>query len=206
VSAEAAPGAYYGVVRFISGAGDEADGGNVLLNASVGTIFLVSVPGDTVELLSLVEISAADQDSNLKSVFSTAPKSLAIRLKNEGNTYIAPFGKVTVTDWTGNVVQSYELNDVSPRGNVLPDSIRRFDDELSNIGSFGRYKVEANISYGDGGNIITARTTFWVIPWVTLGIIALALVVVLFATTRGVKAYNNMIVKRSRGERINKRK
>jgi len=197
---DAAPGAYFGVVRFISGTGLDEDAGNVSLNASVGTIYLIRIPGDTIELLTLEQISAS-KETKLGSLFSSAPDSIAIRLRNDGNTYIAPFGSVRITDWTGKEVFDYELNDTFPAGNVLPESVRRFENAIEGIGSFGRYTVEANIAYGDGGNIISAKTAFWVVPWLTLALIALLISAIMYLSTRGVRRYNEMILRRAKGTR-----
>lgn len=197
------PGSYFGVIRAAAVNSSEATGGTqVGLSASVGTIVIITVPGDTVELLTLKDITIHLDDGDASSFFETAPNNVQISLNNEGNIITKPFGRVVVSNWSGDLIYEYELNDVEPRGNVLPGSFRVFTDEIEGIGSFGRYKVQANISYGpSGGNIITAETTFWVIPWKTI-LIGLAVttgVVVFF--TYGVKAYNRRIVDRSKGER-----
>jgi len=200
-------GAYYGVVRFIAETGQgTSEEGNVSLAASVGTIILITVPGSTVEKLSLVEIAAGNLGegglSKSGRFFSSSPDVISIRLQNDGNTFIAPFGTINITDWSGNIVQSIELNNETPRGNILPNTIRKFDNALDNVGSFGRYSVTAHIAYGDGGSsIITAETTFWVIPWFTLLLILVAVILVVFAATRGIKKYNQMIIDRQRGRR-----
>lgn len=197
---DAAPGSYYGVIRFLAETETgEFDGdAAVTLNASVGMVVLIDVPGETLDLVELEEATAL-KDGEASSLFSSAPDSFIFRLANRGNTFQAPFGKVTVENWSGDVVYEYEINDTQPRGNILPDSIRRFEQELENIGSFGRFTVEANISYGDGGNIITSTTTFWVIPWTQILIGAVVLVVVIVGGTKGIKAYNKRVVSNSRG-------
>jgi len=197
----AVPGAYYGVIRFISGAGEGEEPGNVSLNASVGTIYLINVPGETVELLSLEQVAASNEEGKLGSLFSSPPEFISIRLRNDGNTYVQPFGNVIVTDWTGNVVFEYDINNTLPPGNILPDSIRRFDDAIDGIGAFGRYTIEVNVAYGDGGSIIHATAAFWVVPWLTIGIIALGVAGLAYLSTRGIRRYNEMIVRRNKNSR-----
>lgn len=204
---DTAPGSYFGLLRFVTL--NELDEDlvqdiGIALNASVGVVFLIQVPGDTVDLLSLEEISVV-KDGSSGSLFSSAPDTVAIRLNNTGNTFQAPFGRVLVKNWSGDIVYEYELNDSDPRGNVLPDSIRRFENEIEGIGSFGRYTVESNISYGDGGNIITGTVTFWVVPWNTIGLAILAILIVGFAGTRGLKAYNKRVIESSKGTRVKKK-
>ena len=201
-----APGSYYGLLRFVAieDAGSDTDTA-VSLTASVGTIFLIDVPGETIDLLNVAGISVV-KDGSSSSIFSSAPDLIATRIRNEGNTFQAPFGKVLVKNWSGDVVQEFEFNKAVPAGNVLPDSIRRFEDGLENIGSFGRYTIEANLSYGDsGGNIITATTTFWVVPWTMLGTVAIGIILVVFAGTRGLKAYNKRVIEQSKGTKVKKK-
>ena len=201
-----APGSYFGVVRFVTESEEEEIEGEagVTLDASVGLVVLIDVPGDTVDLLNLVDANIA-KDGEFGSLFSSAPDSYVVRIRNDGNTFQAPFGSVKVTDWSGNIIHEYEINGTDPRGNVLPNSIRRFEDPLLNIGSFGRYTVEANISYGDGGNIISVSNTFWVIPWTQILIGTVVLAVVVFGATKGLKAYNKNVVDNSKGSRVKKK-
>lgn len=206
---DTAPGAYYGVVRFAQGDLAGAEEGSISLTASVGTIFLVTVPGATVEKMSLVEISAGnfDDDNAFQGgrLFNASPDVISIRLENEGNTFIAPFGTVNITDWSGNIVTTYEMNNTSPKGNIIPNSVRRFTDGIDNLGSFGKYTVTAHISYGDGGSsIITAQTTFWIVPWFRILVITSAVVLVFFGGTRGIKAYNRRIIENQKGSKKRK--
>ncbi len=198
---DASPGAYYGTVRFVAESAIQGEEGNISLNASVGTVFLINVTGDTVSLLTVEEIGPiSEAGGDIGRLFSSAPNRLAVRISNQGNTFEAPFGKVAVKDWRGNVVDEYELNSKDPRGNVLPDSIRKFEQEIEGVGSFGRYTVEAFISYGEGGNVIEASSTFWVVPWLQLFIGALAIAGLAFLGTRGIKAYNAKVISKSKGK------
>jgi len=169
----------------------------VSLNASVGIIFLVNVPGETIDIVNLEEAGVA-KNGKAGSVFASAPDTFFMRLRNDGNTFQAPRGDIRVTDWNGTIVQEVNFNSENPPANVLPDSIRRFNVDLENIGSFGRYTVSGFISYGNGSNIIEINTTFWVIPWVSVLIVStMAIGAILFAT-RGVKAYNLAVIKKAK--------
>ena len=204
---DTAPGAYFGLVRFVTiNELDESlvEDAGVALNASVGVVYLIDVPGETIDQLTLEEMTVT-KDGASGSLFSSAPDAVALRLSNPGNTFQAPFGKILVRNWSGDVVYEYEFNGTDPRGNVLPDSIRRFEDPIENIGSFGRYTVEANISYGDGGNLITNTVTFWVVPWTTVGLVLVGVIAVVFAGTRGLKAYNKRVIEGSKGTRVKKK-
>lgn len=177
IPADASSGGYYGAIRFLPV--DTEGDGNVALTASVGTIVLIRVPGDLEERLNLTQLSAS-QEGSTKSFFTGGDVSVATRLENVGNIHVQPFGKVHVKDMFGNVVQEFELNSTEPRANILPDSIRRFENDINkpDRGWFGRYTITANIGYSQGsGDLITASSSFWYLPvWF---LIVLLLVIIL---------------------------
>lgn len=180
VPGDAQAGGYYGAVRFVSAETDTNNQTNVALSASVGTIFLVKVPGELTEQLQLVDFSAAKDGST--SRFFTNGKNLQIvtRLKNTGNIHVAPFGRVQITDRSGKVVEEYEFNNESPRANVLPNSTRKFTDNLKKQDWIGKYTATANLGYGTTGSLISTKTTFWVIPlWVIVAAVVLIVLLIL---------------------------
>jgi len=164
VPKDANSGGYYGAIRFVPSDGRE--GGNVALTASVGSIVLVRVPGNLIEKLSLVQL-AASQEGKTKSFITGGDVSITARLKNVGNIHVQPFGKVQVKGMFGKVVAEYELNSTDPRANILPNSIRKFENGVAKPKPFwfGRYTVTANIGYSQGsGDFITAKSSFWYLP------------------------------------------
>lgn len=178
---DAESGGYYGAVRFLPI--DTSGDGNVALTASVGTIFLVRVPGNLTEKLDLVEFSAASEGAP-KSFFTGGDVDMLIRLENVGNIHVQPFGKVQIKNLFGNVVHEYEMNSTDPRANILPNSIRSFEKEIEkpNKGWFGRYTVTANIGYSQGsGDLITATTSFWYLPVWFLIALGVAILLIAFA-------------------------
>jgi hypothetical protein len=183
VPENASPGGYYGAIRLEPTV--ETDK-NVNLSASVGTIFLVTVPGDLKEALELVEFTAAkgtgeENEVSTGRFFVGGGENIKIvtRLKNTGNIHVKPFGRVQVADSKGNVVEQYEFNNTEPKSNVLPDSTRKFTDELNYTNFFGKYTITANLGYGSAGNLITAKNTFYVVPvWLVVVAIALLILVI----------------------------
>lgn len=179
VPSNAGAGGYYGAIRFIADNQQGADK-NVALSASVGTIFLVKVPGNLTESMQLVEFTAAKNGSKGRFFVNSGEMSVITRLKNTGNIHVKPFGRVQLTDRSGKIIEEFELNNTEPRSNVLPNSTRMFEDKLSNSKWIGKYTVSANIGYGTSGSLITAKTSFWVIPsWVLIvgGILLVVLIV-----------------------------
>ncbi len=180
-------GGYYGAIRFVPAVVSAQPDKNVGLTASVGTIFLVRVPGNLKERLDLVQLSASNNDGKAKSFFTSGDVAVLTRLKNSGDIHVQPFGKIDIKDMLGNTVQTLEFNSATPdgegvntRANILPESTRKFVDKLNNRRWIGRYTVEANLGYTQGsGDIITAKATFWYVPTVVLlGLIVLILVIV----------------------------
>lgn len=169
-------GGYYGAIRFVPSTTTGA--GNVGLTASVGTIVLVRVPGNLTERLDLVELTAS-QNGKAKSFFTSGDVSVLTRLKNSGDIHLKPFGKVQVKNMFGKVVQEYEFNNIEPRANILPDSIRKFEDSLNKPGRgwLGRYTVVLNLGISQGsGELIASSTSFWYLPVWALIVILLIVV------------------------------
>lgn len=198
IPGDALPGGYFGAIRFEAGAGSGSGDGTVALSASVASLLLVSVPGEAEEGMSLDYIEARRGDNGGK-FFEYAPDTIAVRLENDGNTILKPIGRVAIKNMFGNEVYSYEFNGGQVRGNILPKSGRIFENSTENIGPLGRYTIEANLSYGDGGgNIITATSSFWVVPWKLLLVAAAVIAFIVWFATRGIKIYNRRIVERSK--------
>ena len=176
VPKNASPGSYFGVFRVVPAAElDSASGTRVGINASVSSVIIITVPGDVVELLSLRDVQVGEDiektengqvvyEESLGKIFESSPDFVKILLNNEGNVITKPFGKVHINNWSGDVIYSYELNDTQPRGNVLPASYRAFKNPISNVGNFGKFTIEASISYNitkkSKNNTININNTF----------------------------------------------
>jgi hypothetical protein len=201
VPQNAAPGGYYGVVRF-TGAPPDLEGTGVSLSASLGSLIFVRVNGDAKESLNVEEFSAASTDGKSGSLFESVPIQFIERLNNKGNTHLQPAGQITIKDMFGQKVATVNIN-LPPR-NVLPQSIRKFEQpfDSATIGDkilFGRYTADLNISYGDSHQTLTASTSFWVIPYKLIGIGIVLIVGGFFLLRFMIKRYNRRIIRRSQG-------
>jgi hypothetical protein len=200
VPANAVGGGYYGAVRFAPASADTTK--NLALSASVGSLFLVKVPGNITEQLVIKSFDVRKTtDGNQASSFFTSPKSLesVIRFSNTGNIQLEPFGKLSLKKG-GKVLQQVEINNTTPPGNVLPDSIRRFNVPLDKVGSFGKYTLEGDFGYGSSGQLLTATTSFYVVP-VALIVIGILLILLILAAIFGlpklIRGYNRRVIQRS---------
>jgi hypothetical protein len=197
-----AGGGYYGAVRFLpaSGAGSEK---SVSLSASVGSLVLVTVPGDVKTQLGLASFNI-NRPNGKASTFFTNGKSIeaTMRFKNTGNVQTAPFGKINLKK-SGKTIASYEINNTEPRGTVLPDSIRLFQQSFNDkTQSFGKYTVEGNFGYGNNGQLITTSSTFYVVPLLYIllagGLIVLIALFV-FIVPRMIKEHDRRLLRKIRG-------
>jgi hypothetical protein len=198
VPANAAPGGYYGVVRFTA-TPPELKGTGVSLSASLGALILLKVNGAAKEGLAIEEFSI-NNGGKAKTVFETTPLTFIQRLKNTGNIHEQPAGQVIVTDMFGKKIAAVNIN-LPPR-NILPQSIRKFEQKLDSsvLGSkklFGKYTATFTGTYGVNKQTITATKTFWVIPYTLIGVGILVLIGGFLVLRTLIRRYNRHIIKQA---------
>jgi len=194
---DAAGGGYYGAIRFAPASADSSK--SVTLSASLGSLILVRVPGDIKDDLRLASLDA--RRGNSAQVLFTSNKALkaAVRFENKGNIQEQPFGKVILKKGS-KVLQTIEINNSDPRGNILPDSIRRFEVDLNKVGSFGKYTIQGNFGYGTSGQLLSGQTTFYVIPLALIiltGVLLATILFLVFGLPRLVRRYNQSVVRKA---------
>jgi hypothetical protein len=203
IPANAAGGGYFGAVRFVPQAGDSSK--QLSLSASVASLVLVTVPGNVTEQASISSFNVGRKDGNAATFFTNG-KGLQsiIRIKDSGNVQVEPFGKVELRKG-GKTLASYEVNNKDPRGSVLPDSIRKFNVDLNNKAtSFGKYSLVGYLGYGNKGQLLTASTSFYVVPLpyiiaIVALVIALILAVIIFP--RMLKSHDRKLLRKVRGKK-----
>jgi len=183
VPKDASPGGHYGVVRFTAVPEELKDNG-VSLAASIGTLVLLDVSGDAKVGASVEEFSIS-QDKHKGTFFEYGPLDFLARIKNTGNVHFQPTGTITLTDTFGKQVGQLKVND--KKANVLPDSIRRFEQRYDKRNMFGRYTAQLKLNYADGKKL-NASIIFWVLPYkvilAVLAVIILLIVLILLAIKR----------------------
>lgn len=189
VPGNASPGGHYGVVRF-TGTPPGIEGTGVSLSASIGQLILVNISGNVTESAKIAEIFAS-QNNERSGFFEYGPITLVERIENTGNVHIKPSGTVRVTNMFGKETASFSLNENG--GNILPSSIRKFEQQVDKKLLFGRYTIQVDAVYGADNKITTGSSTFWVIPYklILMAIAAIALIIFL------IKRYNRHIVKKA---------
>lgn len=197
IPSDASPGAYYGVIRYQAVPKSEgAQGaGQVALTASVGSLVLIEVPGNITEKIQLQSVKAY-LNGKTGTVFTKKPTQVGVKIKNLGNSFAKPFGQVQIQNMAGKQVGSYELNNSTPRGNVLPSAERTFKDDLKGVSAPGRYKIIANISYGSGGEVLNYVSTFWFVPVWLLIVVGVLVLVLIGSAVYLFKRYNSRSISR----------
>lgn len=198
VPSNAAPGGYYGVIRFTATPPNLKDQG-VSLSASLGALVLLKVNGAVKEDLSIASFDVS-KGGKTGTLFETAPLSFIERIKNSGNTHEEPTGQVVITDMFGKKIAAVNVN--LPSYNVLPQSIRRFEQPLDSsvLGNrqlFGRYTAQLKIIYGPNKQSVTATKTFWVIPYTLIGFGIVILIGGFFVLRTMIRRYNRSIINKA---------
>lgn len=188
VPTNATAGGHFGVVCFTPlPPGQEPSA--VSLSARICSLVLLKVSGDAKESLELVEFFASYK-SKRGSWFETGPLTFTERIKNSGTVHSKPVGTVEIFGLFGKKVATLKVND--PPKNILPDSIRRFDQTWQKVLLIGPFTAKLNLAFGD--QTLTGSLKFWVFPWKLL----LALLVAIITVIWTIRRYNRFIIRRSR--------
>lgn len=198
IPANAEPGGHYGVIQF-SGKAPNLKSSGVGISASAGTLLLVKVAGAITEKASVASFNT-ELNGKSTNFFETAPVNLVTRIQNTGNVHVKPFGSIEVKDMFGSVVGTYPVN--SSKSNVLPNSIRRFDNKVDGM-FIGVFTATLTLGYGLQGQALEASTTFYVIPYKIIGTVILVIALVIFILRRVQKSYNKRVIKKYKNQQKN---
>jgi hypothetical protein len=191
VPQNATPGAYYGIIRYraVPKALATPGPGQVALTASVGTIVLITVPGQVREQVQVNGIHVF-RGARESSFFIRPPTSIGIAITNFGNGFVRPFGTVEVHDVLNKTISTFQFNNPKQLGNILPNSKRTFSNNIKGLNKVGRYTVIASVSYGSGSQVLTLKKNFWYVPvWLVI-LLLLILGGLIFLAVRAYRQYN----------------
>ncbi len=204
VPKDASPGGHYGVIRF-GGQPPEASGNSISFSASLGTLLLLTVSGKVEQKASLSDFYSATgvtgAPSTKKSFFEHGPLKLVTRVSNDGNVHLQPTGTVTIADTFGRTIATQRVNGApkdakNPPKNVLPKSVRRFENLIETKHLFGRYTAHLDLAYGDNHKRLAATTSFWVVPYKLLAGAVLGLVAIVGMIWIVSKKYKITLIKK----------
>lgn len=168
------PGGHYAVALFSNTAPAVLDQGDspVVIETRAGTLFFVRVEGDIEEAGQLEKFQIAS-----RRFYQTTPVSFSILYGNKGNVHLNPYGVIELRDIFGRKKDEIIIDPYF----ALPSSLRERKIQWSGLQGPGRYTATLVLNRGYGDNVDTARVSFWVMPWWTLLIAGVLLVLMIVA-------------------------
>lgn len=171
VPVDAEPGGHYGVVFFTPKVVSTLNGSGVVAVPKIGALILLTVPGNIAYDGSIKEFKT-DKTYYLDIANTT---NFLTRFENLSAVHVKPTGDISIKNTLGQTVATLKVNEKA--GNVLPDSIRQFENSWDKKYGFGRYSASVALAYATG-KTATASFAFWILPWKLIAI-GLAVLVIL---------------------------
>ena len=190
-------GGYYGALRFAPAA---AAGQPVDVSASVASLILLTVSGPVVEQLTLTNFDVQQNGGTATNFRTPDGLELLLRFQNKGNVQEGPFGQINVQKGK-KVVYTYDFNQEDPKAQILPDSARRWQIPIKNLGKFGKYTITGTFGYGAKGTTINIEKTVWIVPTTYIfGVIGaiVFLILAIGGTWVFLRSYKRKILRSSR--------
>jgi hypothetical protein len=188
------------------------------IGTKIGMLVLLKVSGETAEGGSFLGFNT----KNNQKAYSALPVSFTYRLQDTGNDRLQPKGMITVKNTFGGTAVKLDANPME--GNVLPDSIRKFEINWNVSGDaaateqvakgfwqkagaewknfkIGRYTAKLDLSYGKDNTEVHRVAHFWIIPWHLLLIVFVVVGGGIAAAGMSLKMHDKMLLKNARNKR-----
>lgn len=140
-------GGHYGAILFRAGGGGSDTGSSIGISGRVGSIILVSVPGDAKKSGELISVKAP-------GFIQYGPLQTTATYKNTGSVHYVTKGSVTYTGIFGRRTESFEEK------TILPDVQRDTIATLDKTWLIGPIFMKATLEAGDGSVQTMSATTF----------------------------------------------
>jgi hypothetical protein len=187
VPEDATPGGHFAAILIGTRPLDTKAAFQVRTSQIVTSLFFVRIAGDVIENGTIREFRAS------KTFVSTPQADFEVRFENKGNVHLQPQGQILITNMWGKERGVIPINHQTHFGNVLPESIRKFEFSWRGEPSFsdiGRYKAELTLAYGDDSRkFLTSTSYFYVVPIKALAIVLGSLVAFVLLISWMIKAY-----------------
>lgn len=162
VPENAAPGGHFAAILIGTKPPESEEKIRVSTSQVVTSLFFVRIAGDVQEQGQIREFTTTQH-------FVQSPHAdFEVRFENKGNVHLQPQGQIVITNMWGKERGSIPINTQTHFGNVLPQSIRKFEFSWSGEPSFsdiGRYKAVITLGFGSDEKQFETRTTyFYVVP------------------------------------------
>ena len=187
---QAAPGGHYAAILVgTKPENEETLGPSMKISSFVSSLLFVRIKGEVTEKGRIREFRSAN------NLYETPHADFLLRFENIGNTHLKPQGDITLYNMWGKERGKITFNQANNFGNVLPNSIRKFEfswEGEESIFEIGRYSAVVTLGYGqESKQNSTATTYFWVVPIVpvamTLGSLTLFIVLITWLIRRYIR-------------------
>lgn len=199
VPANAEPGGHYGVVFFSPKlvSSSQSSTGPVLAIPKIGALILFTVPGDINYNGSISTFEAGKKSGDTftaKKLFTDSNNIIdyLTKFQNSSTSHVKPVGDIVIKNMFGKEVGKLAVNE--KEGNILPASIRKFDNQSEIKHGFGVYSASVTLAYGNSKST-TATYSFWIVPWKeTAGAVVVIIVLIWIIRNISWKKKNNQTV------------
>jgi len=198
VPANAEPGGHYGVIFFSPtlSASNQANSNSVLAIPKIGALILFTVPGDinySGQITSFEAGKKVDDTFTAKKLFIDSNNVIdyLTKFQNSSSTHVKPVGEIVIKNMFGKEIAKLTVNDKD--GNVLPDSVRKFENQSEIKHGFGLYNTSVTLSYGEN-KTVSAIYSFWIVPWKeTVGAVVVLIILIWIFRNLSWKKKNSQI-------------
>jgi len=191
----AEPGSHYGAIVLSRQDPANLQGLAVGVTLEVGSLIFTKIAGEVIETGQALSFATS------RRWYEEPPVTFAIRFENTGNVHTKPTGVIEISNMAGVKETVLQIN--PSFGSVLPNSIRRFEEEwnptrwFNSIPRMGRYEVEGLLSYGlPSSSQKLGSITFWLIPWRFLAKVAVVISAILLVFTLFLRLYARRVISR----------
>ena len=195
VPQNAPPGGHFAVIWWGTASPDAKE---VSIVTRAGILVYLQVSGEVNEKGDIADFSLPKG----KFFALQLPEDFVVNFINQGNTYLKPRGEMTVKNVFGSAVAAFKVNSkeriIFPENNQLLDVLKKFDKPPF---VFGFYKAELALQWGEKQNDVIKSIWFFVFPWKIVLIALIILAAILLIATKGVKKYNQWVIKKAREPR-----
>lgn len=170
VPEDALPGGHYAMVTHEPNYGSndtDIEDAASQVSQKVGTLLYLKVAG-------AINEEAFIRDFSAPQFSEYGPVPFTYTIENQSDIHIAPKMRIDIKNMFGTTVSSLEVESK----NVFPLMSRDFETQWDQIWGIGPYTAELTTSFGENGQVIMAKTSFWLLP-VTLIIAIIVLVLTL---------------------------
>lgn len=185
-----AGGYYAGVLASFKSPGEEKD--NIELINRVGLSFLISIPGEVEEKMTLLGFFKN------KFFYLNGPVIFFTEVRNLGNIHLAPAGEIAVYNFLNKKVAQIPLGNVV----ILPGQNQKWKSSWNERWLLGIYKARLTLRYGEENDKIIEKTIrFWAFPFHIL----LIIMVIIYISHRIIKKWQEKyeITKKSKSKNQN---